>query len=316
MNPEIKATFLNHANEIDKKNLFLIYNQILPKSTMYSWYKEYRFINCSIHYTESQLKKEWEYICKRPGGYNAISNNNKNILHFQPHFYQHERQLLQNTSIRDKILKNREKYLNKPINNITNKEILAGFKISGIFYSFSHFSPFWAKQFIQDNGSKAIYDPCGGWGHRLLGICSNPSVHYIYNDFWDKTFNGVKNIVLHHKIKNASLYNLKCEELVPSEDYDTIFTCPPYFNLEKYNNKEFVNYADFTNWWSAAVNLFLKNCVKVVGVCIDYKNKNTVSDPFLKKGLELVSELRLGSPRKMHYQKNNTDTRDCLLIFR
>ena len=47
--------------------------------------------------------------------------------------------------------------------------LLRGFKISGIHYGYSHFNPLIIKKFLEDTNAKICYDPCGGWGHRILG---------------------------------------------------------------------------------------------------------------------------------------------------
>ncbi len=140
-------------------------------------------------YTQKEQKREWHRIQKSPGNYKDVVHLNKIVLSNQPHFFDKERELFKDKHIRDKLLANRLKYIGKQRQDLTMREILRGFKISGIYTGFSHFSPLWIKAFIEQYKPKIIYDPCGGWGHRLLGALSTDTP-YIYNDFWDKTFEG------------------------------------------------------------------------------------------------------------------------------
>ena len=90
------------------------------------------------------------------GNYNSTLSFNKTVLQFQPHFYEKEKQLFRNDNIRNKLIQNREKYLNKTYENISDIELLRGFKISGIHQGFSHFSPLWIKAFIEEFNIKSI----------------------------------------------------------------------------------------------------------------------------------------------------------------
>ena len=101
------------------------------------------------------------------------------------------------------------------------------------------FNPVLAKWFIQKFNleNKICYDPCGGWGHRLLGIA--PFVKkYIYNDLSIHTLNGCKNIAKFCKLTNIDFYNKDAKTFDPNENYDFMFTCPPYYaenkNIEEY----------------------------------------------------------------------------------
>ena len=43
---------------------------------------------------------------------------------------------------------------------------------------------------------------------------------------------------------------------VPVDDFDSMFTCPPYFNLEKYECGEFKDKADFDSFIDSLFNVF------------------------------------------------------------
>ena len=83
---------------------------------------------------------------------------------------------------------------------------------------------------------KCCYDPTGGWGHRMLG--GQQLSKYIYNDLSHHTEEGVKTMALFHNITNTVFYENDARTFEPSENYDAMFTCVPYYadnkDIEKY----------------------------------------------------------------------------------
>lgn len=229
----------------------------LKKSTII----EYPFFS-----TDEELRKEYKTIQNKEGSYDCIIKNNKNILHFQPHFYEREiRMLNEEKDLRERLLKNRSKYLNKPEGSVLVEELIRGLKISGEFYGYSHFPYQVMKKFISDYSPQCIYDPCGGWGHRLLAAGNIP---YIYNDVWEDTVLGIHEMVEFHNIQNKTIYNQDCTKFTPKEQYDTIFTCPPYYNTEVYGNGEFKSVEDYNLFLREMLDNSIISNVKNVGIVI------------------------------------------------
>lgn len=270
-------------------------------------------INLKLSYTLNELNKEIEFYKNTEGNYNSIPSKNKIILNYQPHFYDRERQLWQDTTIKEKIISNRCKYLNKSESNLTTAEILRGFKISGLYYGYSHFSPLWFKKFINDFNIKTAYDPCGGWGHRLLGILGTNLEKYYYNDFDLRTVKGVEQIAKFTNIENKIvLTNNKAEKYIPQLNVDAIFTCPPYYNKEKYNNKTFKNKDDFTTWWNKVVQNCLQTNCKYFGVVIDNENEKVIKESL--KQFNLLFEQKVIKTRS-HLAKQSRSY-EVLLVFK
>jgi hypothetical protein len=266
-----------------------------------------------IFYTDKQRQIELDTLLKAPGSYDTLPVYNRNILTFQQHFYEKERELYTNKKIAKKLLLNREKYLQKNIHKITQGEILRGFKISGLHYGYSHFSPLWFKKFINDFSVKTIYDPCGGWGHRLLGILGTSIDKYYYNDFDLRTVKGVEQIAKFANLESKTvLTNNRAEEYVPSHSVDAVFTCPPYYNKETYNNKNFKDINDFTNWWNKVVKNCLQTNCKYFGVVIDSEHKEIIKKPLQKFDLLLEQKL---AKNKSHLSKHSNSC-EILLVFR
>ncbi len=255
---------------------------------------EYPFV-----YTDKELEKDYQTILKKPGSYTTVVKSHKNILHFQPHFYEEELNILNKSpEIAQSILLNRQKYLNKSY--ITPEEMVYGLKISGTHYGYSHFPYQIIKKFIEDYNPQTIYDPCGGWGHRLLAV---GDINYIYNDIWDQSFQGVHEMIKFHNIKNKILYNLDCTKFTPSEDYDCIFTCPPYYNTEIYSVGKYTNVSQYLEFLSNMLSKSIKSNVKYVGIVIHNKFVDYINN--ILKGAEFVvhnTELT----KKLHHFANES----------
>lgn len=196
--------------------------------------------------TEEIIHNEFEYYKKTPGKLGGVSTKNEIVKFFQQDtFFAVEKEMFKDKNIHDKLIKNRIKYLGKTEEELTNNDILTGFKKSAIYYGYSHFNPLWFKWFIEKYDCKRCYDPCGGWGHRLLG--AQDLELYIYNDLSYHTACNVQNIANYFNMTNVEFFNEDCRECTPWTlfNYDSIFTCPPYYNLEHYECGDFENIEDF-----------------------------------------------------------------------
>ena len=200
--------------------------------------------NLFLNISDNQLFSEFKYYQNNIGKISSPNNKNYIVKYFQQDvFFKTEKILFQNKDIRDKLINNRMKYLNKNYDQLTVEDILYGFKRSGLYYGYSHFNPLTFKWFINNYNCKICFDPCGGWGHRLLG--SNNLDLYIYNDLSTSIYNNVNNIIDFFNIRNVKTYNKDAYDFIPEENYDSMFTCPPYYNLEHYECGDFETYDDF-----------------------------------------------------------------------
>ena len=270
----------------------------------------------AISYSKEEIEQELLSIQQRIGSLQGISNSNKTILTYQQHFYEKERQLFADVKIARKIIKNRAKYLFKEPKYLTDQEILRGFKISGEYYGFSHFAPEWFKWFAETTKATSILDPCGGWGHRLLGTINSGIKTYIYNDFDARTHQGCANIYTdwsEYFDSQILLHNQRAEHLdVSNMEYDSIFTCPPYFNKETYNDKTFKDFEDFSNWWRSVINNILKSSVNHIGIVIDPENNDCISEPILQQGYKLDGSFPI-KVKKSHFTTGTV--KDNVLIY-
>lgn len=132
--------------------------------------------------------------------------------------------------------------------------------------SVSNFRPSVAKMIYEKYGGHSVYDPCMGFGGRLLGaITSNNVMEYVGCDPSVKTYEGLVKMVnnLSH-IKDgfkAELNNCGSEEFVENKNFDLVFTSPPYFDTEKYSDEETQSYKKFPKYESW-LNGFLKQMIE------------------------------------------------------
>jgi len=189
------------------------------------------------------------------------------IKQFQgSNFFWHEMDLYANDPIiRRKLIQNRCKYLNKKETELTPDELLTGFKKSGIYYGYSHFRPEWTNWFINKYDIKTIYDPCGGWGHHLMGMLNCDKI--IYNDLSEHTVEGIRNMVEYFKMDNVEIHNENACEFIP-DNVDAFFMCPPYYNLETYECGGFADMEKYKKFLNDILNIWKKNTAKIFGIVI------------------------------------------------
>ena len=287
-----------------------------------------------IQYSHNEMRNELKNIITKPGRFDSGCHLNRITNTFNPHFYEQEQKLYKNSITRRWIIENLEKYLvrnweaggpakaiayneqNEPIGNfeaaLSDAEILRQFRISRICDGFSQHSPLWIKAFIEKYNPKSIYDPTGGWGHRLLGAWS---VDYIYNDIDERSVLGAQNI--YKEFKDDPVYgcnttaklffNKDAAYFTPEPNYDTVFTCPPYFLVEEYNHKNtstnlYPNYNDWLNiWWKNVVSNATKPSVKYFAFVINNTYKEDMINVCLQCNLRFVEEIPINRETSLNH---------------
>ena len=160
-------------------------------------------------------------------------------------------------SLRDYIYSNRKKYLGKDKEDLTDAEILGAFKIAGIYNTYSVYNNKYFKQVLDKYKVKSVIDYSSGWGERLL-TCAAKNIKYFGIDINLEVVKGHNNIIKDYKLtKQKSIVGdsatIKIDNI---EEFDMAFSCPPYYNLEKYTDKGADNlstYEDFLAWWDKLV---------------------------------------------------------------
>ncbi len=306
-----------HEKELSKK-MKEYYESNKEKIKIYSkkYYLQKKRNMLDPSYTKEERENEFFLTIRNPGSYNKTPYSNRIVLTHQPHFYEVEKELWKDEKVRKYIYENRIKYINKRPDELSDREILRAFKISGKHYGFSHFSPYWIKTFIEEFSVSSIYDPCGGWGHRLLGAWG---IDYYYNDIDKRTYEGVIRIKKEYEKYNHKkklFFNYDSAIFSPNLEYDAVFTCPPYFDLEKYTDEntsanKFPMYEDWLNlWWRSVV----KNCSpkKYFSFVISSKLSLDMGKIVEEEGYSLIKVVPLGKNKSHFSPKVNLE---LLLVF-
>ena len=240
--------------------------------------------NLWIDFNMDDIMDEFFWYLDHPeGSQSLVCRRNKIIKYFQQNiFFKKERELWQDDCIKSKLIDNRCKYLSKRPEELTTYDILSGFKKSAIWYGYSGFNPQLCKWFYNHIAEKdnikaediICYDPCGGWGHRMLG--STEIKKYIYNDIGPEVSRGAKNIKDFFDLCNTEVHCGDAKEWIPEDNYNVMFTCPPYYNLESYECGDFESYEEYEKFIESLFNVFYsKESCKIFGIVIreDYLNE-------------------------------------------
>ena len=221
----------------------------------------------SLHIIEDEINKEFYKFYNTNGDLNVSPNDNKIVLYFQEdNFYKREKELFSNDFIiRRFLIENRCKYLNKNVEDLTDLDLIRGFRISRLCNSYSHFSPLWVKYFIQKYDIKSIIDPFGGWGHHILGIIGT-DCKYCYSDISENVVNNVDKMIKHFNL-NATT-NVISAENINMNNADAVFMCPPYFNIEIYENDTFETKDEYDLLMNNVFNNWKNGNIKLLGIII------------------------------------------------
>ena len=175
-------------------------------------------------------------------------------------FYKHEMNLWKsngvynNVSLQIYLFYNRLVHLNKLPFDLSSVEILRAFTISGYRKGYSRFDVSLMNQCFTKYNFKSVYDPCAGWGERLL-YCYAKNIDYFGIDINDGLCAGYNRIVDDFCLTHQHFICQDASSYVPKCIADVVFTCPPYWNLEHYSDvgAECLSYDDFLLWWSKVV---------------------------------------------------------------
>jgi len=102
------------------------------------------------------------------------------------------------------------------------------------------FRPIFAMEIYEKYKSERVLDFCAGWGGRLVGACALNLKKYIgidINTSLEKPYEGLIEFMKSESSTDIQMFfenalNVDYEKL----EYDTAFTSPPYYFLEKYEN--------------------------------------------------------------------------------
>ena len=242
-------------------------------------------------------------------------------------FYKRELELWNKNSLRNGkwgtvqafLYANRYKYLNKLPHELTDRMLLRAFRISGLHMGYTSFNSTLMRQVIEKYKVKSVYDPCAGWGERMM-ICGKLGVKYEGCDINFELFDGYKKLYELIDGFNPVLHNNDSANQLVTGDADAIITCPPYKGIEVYseNGAENLSDEDFAAWWSEVV----KNCsysnAKAFAVQTNQACRSVFEDALVEQGWQLKEELVFDNNQKSHFHRVSGMTKleyESMLVF-
>jgi len=193
------------------------------------------------------------------------------------------------------------------------------------------YSPIMTKSIISDLECKTVFDPCIGWGGRMIGTtCLGEEYHYTGCEPFTKTFQGLESMVKDMDLKDqVKLYNQPVEDVLDTindKAFDMCLTSPPYFDLEVYSHEETQSIKKY-NTYEEWIQHFIKPIIEYVCShvtkysCWSVKNIKTKGEYNLlddvirlhqENGWELIREYSI----KKVTQKGNSKDGDITYVFK
>lgn len=214
---------------------------------------------------------------------------------------------------------NRYKYLNKLPHELTDRMLLRAFRISGLHMGYTAFNSALMRQVIEKYNVKSVYDPCAGWGERMM-TCGKLGVSYEGCDINSELFDGYKKLYELIDGFEPVLHNNDSANQLVTGDVDAVITCPPYKNIEVYsdNGAENLGDEDFAAWWGEVV----KNCsysnAKVFAVQTNQACRKVFTDALAAQGWQFKEELVFDNNQKSHFHRVSGMTKreyESMLVF-
>lgn len=198
-------------------------------------------------YTNTELLADWQKLLVWNANVSEIASTQrigmKLCEHFFPNFYDIEDKKgnsfksLWTAKNLEKVLRwNRKSHSTPYLSELKR----------GIYFNFglpksTMYRPQTAKMVVSNLGGIKVFDPCAGWGGRMLGTIAAGAEHYYAFEPNTETYNGLLQLTEFLGIQNkVSIYkdsalNMKQYGL---RDIDVVLTSPPYFDLEVYSHED------------------------------------------------------------------------------
>ena len=214
---------------------------------------------------------------------------------------------------------NRYKYLNKLPHELTDRMLLRAFRISGLHMGYTSFNSALMRQVIEKYNVKSVYDPCAGWGERMM-TCGKLGVSYEGCDINSELFEGYKKLYELIDGFKPVLHNNDSVNQLVTGDADVVITCPPYKNIEVYseNGAENLGDEDFAAWWGDVVKNCFYSKAKVFAVQTNQACRSVFEDALAEQGWTFKEELVFDNNQKSHFHRVSGMTKreyESMLVF-
>lgn len=133
-------------------------------------------------------------------------------------------------------------------------------------YIASQFRPAAALAIYKLFNARSVYDPCGGWGDRMVAAMA-ADIDYHCRDTNPLAIAGYASMQhMYTTQANISFEYEGSEVSAPEGQYDLVFTSPPYWKVEKYQGDKSSHalYKKFDEWMNGFLFKMLDNAYSVL----------------------------------------------------
>lgn len=229
-------------------------------------------------------------------------------------FYEHEMVLWHENAVvkhwgtlQARLYANRYQYLHKLPLELSNAEILRGLTVSGLYRGYSVFNNTGMNELIQKYNVKSMYDPCVGWGERLLTAGLN-HIMYFGCDINVKLQHGYQKLIQHYGLQDCCVVCEDASKLdMRKHEHDCVFTCPPYENVEVYTDigAENLSHDAFLDWWRQVVFLSVSSQTRVFAYQMNTRYVNDMNQVLLELGWTLCERIPVGDEAIHHFNRKH-----------
>jgi hypothetical protein len=168
--------------------------------------------------------------------------------------------------------------------NLSIQMLYQGFRSTRICANISIFkniiSKYLYNTYCPDGGR--VFDYSAGFGNRLLGAMScNKNIYYVGVEPNTETFNEYPDFIDYFGFGDkCKIYNSSSDDFVIEDEFDFIFSSPPFFDMERYSDEDtqsIIRYPEYNDWLRGYWFNTVENC-KAMLKSHGYFGVNTIRD--------------------------------------
>lgn len=218
----------------------------------------------------------------------------------------HENKSYNNLPLQIFIYYNRYLYTQKIPAELSDLALMRGFTISGLHKGYTVFDTKLMSDIIDKYNIKSVFDPCAGWGERLL-CCYNHNVAYFGVDINKKLESGHSAMIHDFGMQNQQVTYIDSALYDVKNRSDAVITCPPYFNIEKYSDDgaENLDYELFLEWWKNIGKKAADADIRYFCFQINQKYKDDMLAAIESNGYVLIDEMIFGNNKSSHFTRSD-----------
>lgn len=217
-----------------------------------------------------------------------------------------ENKMFRGLPLRVWLYANRLKYLGKAPHELSQIELMRDFTVAGVLKGNTVFDASLMDDFVTRYRVSSVYDPCAGWGERLLycftrdiayhGVDVNPALRIGYASMRDAFDIRRQDVV----IEDAAAYR-------PCVRADAVVTCPPYGDTEQYSlfGAETMTADSFLAWWRKVVENSMVTDARYFAFQVNQKWRDRMLSVVEDMGFYFIEELRYDCVKSNHFTRPN-----------